>query len=57
MTAHEFVSVAAFYMQNTVIQMSKPLMLGFFAKISDCVTEFNELQLIMLKQSIQFLFM
>jgi hypothetical protein len=57
MTAHEFVSVAAFYMQNTVIQMSKPLMLGFFAKISDCVAEFNELQLIMLKQSIQFFFM
>jgi len=52
MSIYEFVSVATFYMQNPQIHVSKALMLSFYAKIADCATDFNELQLILLKEGI-----
>jgi len=56
MSVHEFVTVSSFYIQNIEI-LSKPLLIAILDKIQTNVRELNELQLVILKSSIESMFM
>lgn len=53
MSVPEFVTMVAFYCDNPNVVVSKALLMALFAKIQDSCPEFNELQLVMLKTSIE----
>ena len=55
MSIHEFVTISQFYLANTQI-CSKPLQMTLLTKIADSVQEFNEMQLIILKSTIEYMF-
>jgi hypothetical protein len=52
MSVHEFITVTSFYIQNIDI-VSKPLFVAMLDKIQTGVGEFNELQLLLLKSSLE----
>ena len=56
MSVHEFITVSTFYIQNIEI-LSKPLLVAILDKIQTCVREFNELQLLLVKSSLEQMFM
>ena len=55
MSIHEFVTVAKFYFDN-LDKSQKALPTAFLRKIMNSVSEFNELQLILLKSTIENVF-
>jgi len=59
MSIHEFVTIASFYLSNANEPSicSKSLSKTMLFKVMDSMTEFNELQLIMFKSSIEKAFM
>jgi hypothetical protein len=56
MSVHEFITVATFYIQNIDI-LSKPLLVAILDKIQIGIREFNELQLLIVKSSLEQMFM
>jgi hypothetical protein len=56
MSVHEFITVSTFYIQNIDI-LSKPLLVAMLDKIQTSVREFNELQLLLVKSSLEQMFM
>jgi len=56
MSVHEFITVSTFYIQNIEI-LSKPLLVAILDKIQTCIREFNELQLLLVKSSLEQMFM
>ena len=54
MSVHEFVSISSFYLGLLSDGVcSKALAEAFLSKIQDSVTEFNELQLVILKTTLE----
>lgn len=58
MSIHEFVTIASFYLSLLSDGVcTSALAVGLLDKIQECVTEFNELQLVLFKTSLEQAFM
>lgn len=57
MSVHEFVTITAFYLESLPDSVcSKPLAMALLTKTQEAVTDFNEMQLHLLKTTLEMMF-